>query len=201
MGLFLNDKKKSHCEKLLYHSAKGRHAQHAEDAHDAPGQQHTAHAGQHALLKAHIQQRGRQSSRPRTGAGQGDPHEQQKSPEQAPAGLRLKLLAAPLTLFQTEGEEPSNDRLILAPKKDLPGEEIDKRHRQHIPHDGDEIRQPQRHPVGHAVGDGAPQLDEGDHGYQKNDESVFHMLPHKIAGPIDRQRNFMIEYYTIVCPV
>ena len=92
MGLFLNDKKKSHCEKLLYHSAKGRHAQHAEDAHDAPGQQHTAHAGQHALLKAHIQQRGRQSSRPRTGAGQGDPHEQQKSPEQAPAGLRLKLL-------------------------------------------------------------------------------------------------------------
>ena len=38
MGLFLNDKKKSHCEKLLYHSAKGRHAQHAEDAHDAPGQ-------------------------------------------------------------------------------------------------------------------------------------------------------------------
>ena len=69
MGLFLNDKKKSHCKKLLYHSAKGRHAQHAEDAHDAPGQQHTAHAGQHALLKAHIQQRGRQSSRPRTGAG------------------------------------------------------------------------------------------------------------------------------------
>ena len=43
MGLFLNDKKKSHCEKLLYHSAKGRHAQHAEDAHDAPGQQHAAH--------------------------------------------------------------------------------------------------------------------------------------------------------------
>ena len=66
MGLFLNDKKKSHCEKLLYHGAKGRHAQHAEDAHDAPGQQHTAHTGQHALLKAHIQQRGRQSSRPRT---------------------------------------------------------------------------------------------------------------------------------------
>ena len=53
----------------------------------------------------------------------------------------------------------------------------------------------------YTLGDGAPQLDEGDHGYQKNDESVFHMLPHKIAGLIDRQRNFMIEYYTIVCPV
>ena len=93
--------------------------------------------------------------------GRGIPTNSKRAQNKPRPAFRLKLLAAPLTLFQTEGEEPSDDRLILAPKKDLPGEEIDKRHRQHIPHDGNEIRQPQRHPVGHAVGDGAPQLDRG----------------------------------------
>ena len=77
----------------------------------------------------------------------------------------------------------------------------DKGHWQQVAEDGSAAGQPRVQPGGDPGGDGAPQLDEGDHGYQKNDESVFHMLPHKIAGPIDRQHNFMIEYYTIVCPV
>ncbi len=107
-----------------------------------------------------------------------------KEPRTSPGtGLRLKLLAAPLTLFQTEGEEPSDDRLILAPKKDLPGEEIDKRHRQHIPHDGNEIRQPQRHPVGHAVGDGAPQLDEGTMDTRITTSPCFICFPTRLPDP------------------
>ena len=64
----------------------------------------------------------------------------------------------------------------LAPLQHLPGKEIDQRHRQHIAHNGDDIRQPQGQAEAHAVGDGAPQLDDGHHGHQKHDET---MLEHK----------------------
>lgn len=156
--------------------AEGGDSQQAQGAHDAPGQQHAAHAGQHAAAEVHIQQAGGQGAGPGPRAGQGDAHKQQQRPEQAPACLGLELFAALFALFQAEGEEFADDGLVPAPLQHLPGKEIDQRHRQHIAHNGDDIRQPQGQAEAHAVGDGPPQLDDGHHGHQKHDET---MLEHK----------------------
>ena len=83
-----------------------RYAHQAQRAHDAPGEQDAAHARERALFQTHIQDARRERPCPRAGSRQGDPDEQQQRPEQPETGLGLQFLAAVLTLFETEREEP-----------------------------------------------------------------------------------------------
>ena len=118
-----------------------------------------------------------EGSRPRAGAGNGNADEQHQCHEQpAPTGLFHQPVTGGFALFQAVGKELPDIFFIRAPVQHLPGEEIDQRHRQHIAHNGDDIRQPQGQAEAHAVGDGPPQLDDGHHGHQKHDET---MLEHK----------------------
>ena len=150
-----------------------RYAHQAQRAHDATGEHDAAHARERALLQPHIQDTRRERPCPRAGSRQGDTDEQQQRPEQPATGLGLQFLAAALTLFETEREEPADDRLVLAPEEDAPREEIDKRDGEHIAEDGNHKRQPQRQPEQDAVGDRAAQFNERHHRDEKNGQTVF----------------------------
>ena len=141
--------------------------------HDKARQQHAAHAGQDTLLEVEVQQTGRQRAGPRARSRQGDAHEQQQCPEQAAARLGPELFAGVLALYQAEGEKPADDGLVLPPLQHPAGKEINDGDGEHITDDGDDIRQPQGQAEGHAVGDGAAELNDGDHGDEKNDDAVL----------------------------
>ena len=145
----------------------------AQRPHDQARQQHAAHAGQDAFFEIEVQQAGSQRAGPRARAGQGDAHEQQQRPEEAAARPGPELFAGVLALYQAEGEKPADDRLVPSPLQHPAGEEINEGDGEHITDDGDDIRQPQGQAEGHAVGDRAAELDDGDHGDEKNDDAVL----------------------------
>ena len=107
---------------------------------------------------------------PGAGARQRNAHEQQQRPEETASGFCLQLFAGLFAFFQTPGEKLADDFLVAAPDQHLSGEEIDDGHRQHIADDGDDKGQPQRQIKGHAVRNGAPQLNERHHGHAKYDQ-------------------------------
>ena len=167
------------CVSSFYEILSGRDR--AEDAdagqtqcpHDKARQQHAAHAGQDTLFEVEVQQTGRQRAGPRARSRQGDAHEQQQCPEQAAARLGPELFAGVLALYQAEGEKPADDGLVLPPLQHPAGKEINDGDGEHITDDGDDIRQPQGQAEGHTVGDGAAELNDGDHGDEKNDDAVL----------------------------
>ena len=106
--------------------AEHMHTGHADDAHDNTRNDDTQRNRQRGCLDAHIQERCRQRTGPRTGAGQGDAHEKHQRHEQtAAAGFSAELLTALFALFNAVGKEFADVFLVAAPFQHLPCEEID----------------------------------------------------------------------------
>ena len=148
---------------------------HAGQTHDDTGQQYAAHAGDEDILELHVEDGRRQRTGPGTGAGQRDAHEEQQRHGQAFAGLFFQLAAA---LFALDDEEPADgadDRLVVAPDEEPPGEQIDERHRQHIAQHTDDVGGQHRQAQTQADGDGTAQLH---HGHHRNEEDEQIVLEH-----------------------
>ena len=146
----------------------------AHHTHDDTGENDAQRNGDAGGPQAHVQKAGSQGAGPGAGAGQGNAHEeQQRHKQSAAAGSALEFAAAPLTFFDAVGEETADIFFVAAPVEDLPGEEVDDGHRQHIADDADHQRAPVVQPHTNGDGHAAPQLDEGNHGNQENQQVFF----------------------------
>jgi hypothetical protein len=76
-------------------------------------------------------------------------------------------------LFDAVREELSDLFLIAAPKQNLPGETVDDRHRQHIADDADDQCGPVVKAHEYRIGNTAPELNHGDHGYEEAQKVFF----------------------------
>ena len=133
----------------------------------------TPRNGQRRGFDAHVQKTGREGSRPRAGAGNGNADEQHQCHEQpAPTGLFHQPVTGGFALFQAVGKELPDIFFIRAPVQHLPGEEIDQRHRQHIAHDAHRKRRPVVQIHAHGHNDAAPQLHQRHHGHEEN-QKIF----------------------------
>ena len=77
--------------------------------------------------------------------------------------LHLQLLSGFLAFGNAPAEKLADHRLVRAPKQELPGEKVDKGHRNHIANDADEIGHHRVDPIAHSDGNGPSKLDDGDH--------------------------------------
>ena len=64
-------------------------------------------------------------------------------------------------------EEFSDNRLICTPYQDFPCKEINKRYREHISDDANDVRWDQGQSHSHSYGNGPSQFNDGHHGNQK----------------------------------
>ena len=137
---------------------------------DHSGQENASHDGSGAFLKVHIQEGGCQHAGPGPGSRDRDSDEEQEGPVKSPAGLGFQFLAAAVSLFDTEGEEFSDEPLILTPFQNLSCKEVNDRYGKHVPDDTDDIGSQQRDrgiQNESSDGDRSTKLYKGYHGYQK----------------------------------
>lgn len=120
-------------------------------SHNDSSQQNPQHNCKNAGLEIHIQKAGSQSSGPGACTRKRDSDEQKQRQKQSPSGLCLKCLAALFPLLQTEGEETSDHRLILAPFQYLARKEINKGYRKHISDDCNDVSLSQRNAERHRI--------------------------------------------------